>query len=140
MIAGGIPLSLVLNLRRIASGDQRFVPDREGMLESGPGYACFEVTVDNYGIARVSASVDQSGPTVVDFNVRGGPWGTELELIGDVVSATVDGKFLGRLPDDAMVDGARIVDVLSALRSAAVAAGRRPFVFGPPVAALDAAA
>lgn len=140
MTDGVISSSLVANIRRIVKGDQRFVPDREGMLDSGPGYACFEVSVDNYGIARLSASADPLGPTVIDFNVRGGPWGTEIEMVGDVLSATVDGKFLGRVPADVMIDGSRLVDILSALRAAAVAAGRRPFVFGPPAAVLDAAA
>lgn len=135
-----IPSSLAENLRRIARGDLRFVPDREGMLDDGPGFACFEVMLDRVGIVRLSASLDPQGPTVVDFNPPGGPWGTEIEMAGGIVSATVAGRRVGRLPVSVAVDGTRLVDILSSLRAAAVAAGRHPFVFGPRAEGLDAAA
>lgn len=135
-----IPSNLAANIRRIVHGDLRFVPDREGMMENGPGFACFEVMLEHDGIVRLAASIDPRGPTVVDFNPPGGPWGTEIELVDGVVSASVDGRRLGRLPGHVAVDGSSLVDLVSSLREAALAAGRRPFVLGPPADALDAAA
>ena len=135
-----VPSNLAANVRRIAQGDLRFAPDREGMLDSGPGFSCFEAMLDEIGIVRLSASLDPQGPTVVDFNPFGGPWGSEIEMAGDVVSATVAGRRLGRLPGDVAVDGSSLIELVSSLRAAAVAAGRRPFVFGPPADTFDAAA
>ncbi|MDE4914369.1 hypothetical protein PQI07_27235 [Methylobacterium sp. 092160098-2] len=135
-----IPSILADNLRRIARGDIRFVPDREGMMDDGPGFVCFEVMLDRAGIVRLSAALDPQGPTVVDFNPPGGPWGTEIEMAGGIVSATVASRRIGRLPESVAVDGTRLVDLLSSLRVAAVTAGRHPFVFGPGVEGLDAAA
>lgn len=140
MTDDAIPSNLAGDVRRIAQGDLRFVPDREGMKDGGPGFACFEVMLDRIGIVRLSAAIDRQGPTVVEFNAPGGPWGTAIEMAGGVVSACVPGRRPVRLPGDAAVDGLLLVDLLSSLREAAVAAGSRPFVFGPPADALDAAA
>lgn len=140
MTDDAIPSNLAADVRPIAQGGLRFVPDREGMKDDGPGFACFEVMLDRIGIVRLSAALDPREPTVVEFNPPGGPWGTEIEMADGVVSASVAGRWLGRLPGNAAVDGLPLVDLLSSLREAAVAAARRPFVFGPPADALDAAA
>jgi len=140
MTDDAIPSNLAADVRPIAQGGLRFVPDREGMKDDGPGFACFEVMLDRIGIVRLSAALDPREPTIVGFNPPGGPWGAEIEMADGIVSASVPGRHLGRLPKDAAIDGRPLVELLSALREAAVAAGRRPFVFGPPADALDAAA
>jgi hypothetical protein len=140
MTVATIPSSLQRGIGAVALGNLRFVPDREGLLDSGPGYACFEATLGDDSIVRLSASIDPAQPTVAEFNVPGGPWGTEIEIVGDVLSASADGRHIGRLPDGAVVAGSRIADVMAALREAAVAAGRNAFEFGPPAAGLGVAA
>ena len=63
MTVAKIPSSLQRGIGAVALGNLRFVPDREGLLDSGPGYACFEATLDDCSIVRLSASIDPAQPT-----------------------------------------------------------------------------